>query len=154
MAISSAQIKEMLFKQCEEQLTEKYTIVQDKIRGIVASLNDATKSSAGDKHETTRAMLQLDREQAGERLIEIEKIQKVLHKIDLSNASSIAHLGSLVATNHGDFFLSVSLGVFQIENRSYFCIGLQTPIGKLLLGKQAGDSFVFRDKNYGITNVT
>ena len=145
--------KEALFKACEDQLAAKYAIVQNKIKGIVTSLNDATKSSAGDKHETTRAMLQLEREQAGERLQEIEKTQAVLYKINAIHRSKTAHLGSLVTTNQGIFFLSISLGVLQIENCNYFCIGLQTPIGRLLFGKQAGDTFVFRDTNYTIVSI-
>ena len=102
--MSSKKIKEHLLLSCEQQIMHKYIIVQDKIKGIVASLDDATKSSAGDKHETARAMLQLDREQAGERLVEIEKTLEVLHKINLTKTATHAHLGSLVTTNKGNFF--------------------------------------------------
>ena len=109
--MSSKKIKEHLLLSCEQQIMQKYIIVQDKIKSIVASLDDATKSSAGDKHETARAMLQLDREQAGERLVEIEKTLEVLHKINLTKTAAHAHLGSLVTTNKGNFFLSISLGV-------------------------------------------
>jgi transcription elongation GreA/GreB family factor len=147
-------IKEHLFQSCTAQVVEKYKTIQDKIKGIVASLEDATKSSAGDKHETARAMLQIDREQAGERLAEIEKTFEVLYKIDITSAPTHAHLGSLVTTNQGRFFLSISLGVLQHENVSFFCIGLQTPIGKVLLGKQEGDSFVFRDTTYSISSIS
>ena len=114
--MSSKKIKEHLLLSCEQQIMQKYIIVQDKIKGIVASLDDATKSSAGDKHETARAMLQLDREQAGERLVEIEKTLEVLHKINLTKTAAHAHLGSLVTTNKGNFFLSISLGVLTHQN--------------------------------------
>ena len=122
--MSSKKIKEHLLLSCEQQILQKYIIVQDKIKGIVASLDDATKSSAGDKHETARAMLQLDREQAGERLVEIEKTLEVLHKINLSKSATHAHLGSLVTTNKGNFFLSISLGVLIHQSNHYYCIGL------------------------------
>jgi hypothetical protein len=146
-------VKEALYKACEEQIADKYAIVQKNIEGVVLSLNDATKSSAGDKHETARAMLQIDREQAGERLVELEKTQEVLYKIDLKSSPENAHLGSLVFTNNGNFFLSISLGILKLDQDSYFCIGLQTPIGKLLLGKQVGATFNFRDKNYSILSI-
>ena len=142
-----------MLESCRAQVAQKHKTIQDKIKGIVASLDDATKSSAGDKHETTRAMLQIDREQAGERLAEIEKTLEVLYKIDITSPAIHAHLGSLVTTNHGRFFLSISLGALQHENISFFCIGLQTPIGTLLLGKQEGDSFMFRDTTYTISNI-
>ena len=151
--MSSKKIKEHLLLSCEQQIMQKYIIVQDKIKGIVASLDDATKSSAGDKHETARAMLQLDREQAGERLVELEKTLEVLHKINLTKTATHAHLGSLVTTNKGNFFLSISLGVLTHQNKSYYCIGLQTPIGKLLFGKQVGDTFSFRETTYQIKAI-
>ena len=111
--MSSKKIKEHLLLSCEQQIMQKYIIVQDKIKGIVASLDDATKSSAGDKHETARAMLQLDREQAGERLVEIEKTLEVLHKINLTKTATHAHLGSLVTTNKGNFFFKYFIGCFD-----------------------------------------
>lgn len=151
--MSSKKIKEHLLLSCEQQIMQKYTIVQDKIKGIVSSLDDATKSSAGDKHQTSRAMLQLDREQAGERLAEIEKTLEVLHKINFTKKAPHAHLGSLVITNNGLFFLSISLGVVTHQNTPYYCIGLQTPIGKLLFGKQVGDSFCFREATYQIKAI-
>ena len=151
--MSSKKIKEYLLLSCEQQTMQKYTIVQDKIKGIVASLDDDTKSSAGDKHQTARAMLQLDREQAGERLAKIEKTLEILHKINLTKTAPHAHLGSLVSTNNGLFFLSISLGVVAHQNTPYYCIGLQTPIGKLLFGKQVGDTFCFRETTYQIKSI-
>lgn len=149
----SDNIKQELLLTCKEQLAASYTILQDKIGSIVSSLNDDTKNSAGDKHQTSRAMLQIEREQAGERLAEIEKTQKIILQIDLTNRSAKAHLGSLVFTNHGTFFLSISVGSVVVENQTFYCIGLQTPIGKLLLGKTEGESFKFRDKKYSIQSI-
>ena len=135
--MSSKKIKEHLLLSCEQQIMQKYIIVQDKIKGIVASLDDATKS----------------REQAGERLVEIEKTLEVLHKINLTKTATHAHLGSLVTTNKGNFFLSISLGVLTHQKTTYYCIGLQTPIGKLLFGKQVGDTFSFRETTYQIKAI-
>jgi transcription elongation GreA/GreB family factor len=151
--MSSKTIKEHLLLSCEQQIMQNYSIVQDKIKGIVASLANATKSSAGDKHQTARAMLQIDREQAGERLVEIEKTLEILHKIYPTNTATHAHLGSLVTTNNGNFFLSISLGAVTHQKTCYYCIGLQTPIGKLLFGKKEGDTFCFRETTYKIKAI-
>ena len=53
----------------------------------------------------------------------------------------------------GWFGLSISLGVVTHQNTTYYCIGLQTPIGKLLFGKQVGDTFCFRDTTYRIKSI-
>ena len=151
--MTSKEIKQYLLLSCQEQIMQNYTLVQNKIKSITQALEGATKSSAGDKHQTTRAMLQIDREQAGERLAEIEKTFEVLQKIKLTKTASKAHLGSLVATNNGLFFLSVSLGIVTYQNTAYYCIGLQTPIGKLLSGKHVGDTFCFRETTYKIKSI-
>ena len=141
--MSSKKIKEHLLLSCDQQIMKKYTTIQDKIKGIVASLDDATKSSAGDKHETARAMLQLDREQAGERLVEIEKTLEVLHKINLTKTAAHAHLGSLVTTNKGNFFLSISLGVLTYQKTTYYCIGLTNPNWQIVIWQASWRQFFF-----------
>ena len=151
--MTAKKIKQYLLLSCQQQIMQKHTLVQDKIKSIAQALDVVTKSSAGDKHQTTRAMLQIDREQAGERLAEIEKTFEVLQKINLTKTTSKVHLGSLVTTNNGLFFLSVSLGVVTYQNTMYYCIGLQTPIGKLLTGKHVGDSFCFRETTYQIKSI-
>ena len=141
--MSSKKIKEHLLLSCEQQIMQKYIIVQDKIKGIVASLDDATKSSAGDKHETARAMLQLDREQAGERLVEIEKTLEVLHKINLTKTATHAHLGSLVTTNKGNFFLSISLGVLTHQNNNLLLYWLTNTNRQIVIWQASWRYFFF-----------
>ncbi len=141
--MSSKKIKEHLLLSCEQQIMQKYIIVQDKIKGIVASLDDATKSSAGDKHETARAMLQLDREQAGERLVEIEKTLEVLHKINLTKTATHAHLGSLVTTNKGNFFLSISLGVLTLPKHILLLYWLTNTNRQIVIWQASWRQFFF-----------
>ena len=94
--MTAKKIKQYLLLFCQQQIMQKHTLVQDKIKSIAQALDGATKSSAGDKHQTTRAMLQIDREQAGERLAEIEKTFEVLQKSSLFIISCKAHLGRCV----------------------------------------------------------
>jgi hypothetical protein len=65
------EIKSSLLDACKNNVRTRYEKVQTAIADIVESLNDETKSSAGDKHETGRAMLQIDRENAGKKLMEL-----------------------------------------------------------------------------------
>lgn len=146
-------IKKTLLEICNIKTKERFNTVQQLISGIVVSLNEATKSSAGDKHETTRAMLQIEREQAGSQLAEIETVQQLLKKIEHTVTSKHIHLGSLVTTTQESFYMSISVGAVEVANKRYYCIGLQTPIGKQLLGKQVGDFFLFNSKKYTILDV-
>ena len=69
---NSQEIKRQLYSQCVDFVEERLSNIQNQIRAIQESLTSETKSSAGDKHETGRAMLQLEREKAGQQLAEVE----------------------------------------------------------------------------------
>jgi len=61
-------IKTQLLELCNQSLDTRLQNVLAVIEDIKQSLQSETKSSAGDKHETGRAMLQLEREKAGHQL--------------------------------------------------------------------------------------
>ena len=71
----------------------------------------------------------------------------------MSPASDRAHLGSLVCTSHGNYYLSISAGAIEIDGKQYFAVTPKSPVGGLLLGKEAGDVFTFNDEEYKITSV-
>ncbi len=71
-----------LYKLCFDFIENKRHTIQQTIAEIQQSLTSETKSSAGDKHETGRAMLQLEREKAGQQLAEIQKLQEHLSKVN------------------------------------------------------------------------
>lgn len=145
--------KQLLYQQCEAFLNQRLQNVQQKIKAIQESLLSETKSTAGDKHETGRAMLQLEREKAGQQLAEIQKEKEILSKINLEQPSEVAHLGSVVMTTQANYFLSISSGLHQVNGISFYAISPSTPIGKLLLGKKEGDVISFRGQSFTITNL-
>ena len=151
--MNTKQLKAALLSDCETIVTERLQKVQQTIAGIVESLDDASKSSAGDKHETGRAMLQIDRENAGKQLLEIEHLQALLRRIDISQSADYVRLGSLVYTNLGAFFISISAGKIIKGKTKYICVALKAPLGMLFLGKKKGDVIQFNERTYTITSV-
>jgi hypothetical protein len=123
--------------------------IENVISSNQKALQSETKSSAGDKHETGRAMLQLEMEKAGQQLSGIAKMKIVLSKIDVLKSSKNACLGSIIFTDKARYFLSISAGQLVVADKSYFAISVASPIGKLLLGKQEKDAISFN----GITIV-
>nr|WP_209401900.1 GreA/GreB family elongation factor [Pseudozobellia sp. WGM2] len=127
--------------------------IQDNISGVQESLQSETKSSAGDKHETGRAMLQLEREKLGQQLMEAEKMKAVLNKVNIDNESTSVALGSLVKTSKTFYFIAISAGEFKVGEDAVFCISVGTPIGRLLLGKSVGDSILFNENQFEILSI-
>lgn len=127
--------------------------VQNQIKDLQDALGSETKSSAGDKHETGRAMIQLEREKAGNRLAEIEKTKVILTKIDVLKPSEVSGLGSIVFTDQANYFISVSLGQIEVDGTVFYAISSQTPIGILLNGKRKGDEISFREQKIKVFEV-
>lgn len=146
-------LKAQLYAQCLEKLTSKKNALAEEVASLQESLSSETKNTAGDKHETGRAMLQLEMEKTGQQLQEAEQTLATFLKIDPRFNSETARIGSIVETLHQCYYLSVSLGKIDLENRSYFVISPQSPIGKNILGKQQGDSFEFQGAQHKIIKV-
>ena len=147
------EIKKHLFHQCMKYVEARLGNVQKVIEEVQESLLSETKSTAGDKHETGRAMLQLEREKAGNQLAEIQKLQETLAKIDISKRHEKIGLGSVVFTSNANYFIAISAGKFVLKDQTFYAISQQSPIGQMLISKQVGDIVDFRNQNFKIEQI-
>tara|TARA_B110000240_G_C13269995_1_gene355379 strand:+ start:106 stop:564 length:459 start_codon:yes stop_codon:yes gene_type:complete len=146
-------IKQALFKQCETFVNKRLQTVEETILSNQKGLQSETKSSAGDKHETGRAMMQLEMEKASQQLAGIYEMKEILSKINITKHSNIAHLGSLITTDVATYFLAISAGQITLAGSVYFAVSVSSPIGKLLLGKTVGDEVIFNFKKATIKRI-
>lgn len=153
MIPSKSNLKKDLYRLCEDFIERRFNVVKNSIEGIHESLLSETKSSAGDKHETGRAMLQLEREKAGKQLAEIQKSKTVLTRIDIEKPCAIVGLGSVVITSKSNYFIAISAGELKYDGDTFYAISPYTPIAKLLLSKKVGDEIIFRNHNFTITKI-
>ena len=153
MTKNNLEIKQALYEQCAVLVSNRLETVKKQIAQIQESLSSETKSTAGDKHETGRAMLQLEREKAGQQLAEINKIKEVLSRIDVKIASKKVGLGSVVFTSQANYFVAVSLGELKVNDVAFYAISPSTPIGQLLLGKGVLDAIDFRGNSFKILDI-
>jgi len=146
-------IKEQLHFLCTSYAQKREETVHTIISSAQKALTSETKSSAGDKHETGRAMLQLEMEKAGQQLHGITVMKETLARINTAKTSNIAHLGSVVVTNIATYYMSISAGEIKVNSDSYFAISVSSPIGKLLLGKKEKDIILFNGKQISINEI-
>lgn len=130
--------KKKLYNVCLLFVDEKLATITTIIDSNKKALFSETKSSAGDKHETGRAMLQLEMEKAGQQLASITQMKEVLIRIEIEKISKTICLGSLIITDKANYFLSISCGKITIDTIDYFAVSTKSPIGNQLLGKQIG----------------
>ncbi|WP_431166091.1 3-oxoacyl-ACP synthase [Tenacibaculum halocynthiae] len=146
-------VKELLYNECEAFVNNRLQTIESIISSNKKALHSETKSSAGDKHETGRAMLQLEMEKAGQQLNGVQQMKETLARIVLTANSSTSCLGSIIETNSFTYFLSISAGKIIVNNKTFFAVSVSSPIGKLLLGKTVNNELTFNGKKIAIKNI-
>ena len=146
-------LKVKLYQALQDKVQQQITILQASIQSIEESRNNETKSSVGDKYETSRAMMQQELFRKQEQLQQAFELQLTLTSIQLEAVHTIVKHGSLVETSQGTYFLSVGLGKVIIEEQTYFAISVNAPIGTMLVGQQQGASIIFRGKRITINDI-
>lgn len=146
-------IKEKLLSHCYSFMEERIASANAAIRMAQQDANEETKSSAGDKYETGRAMAQLEIEKNSTQLAEALKQRQVLSQLQLENNSTTVCLGSLVDTQQGNYFLAIPAGKIEIDGITYYAVSPASPIGTILMGLKAGASVTFNKKEIVIRKV-
>ena len=111
-----------------------------------------TKSSMGDKYETSREMLQQEIMQIQRQLAVFQAHQLQVRKL-VENFSETVKFGSVVKTSFGNFVIVTSLGEFELGGEKFVSISEQTPLAKELMGKKAGGAFSIQQKDYKVLEV-
>ncbi|MCB9360962.1 MAG: 3-oxoacyl-ACP synthase [Flavobacteriales bacterium] len=146
-------MKDKLHQQCLGIAESRITSLKEILQETQDAANNETKSSAGDKHETGRAMAQLETEKLTTQLTEALKLKQALYQIKTTSSTNQITIGSVVFTNKGNFYIAASIGKIELEIESFFAISPASPIGKLLLTKKEKDSFSFNGNKYVILSV-
>jgi len=146
-------IKEHLLEQCVLFVNDKLDIIETIMSENRKALEQESKSSAGDKHETGRAMLHLEMEKASQQLEVAQQMKETLHRIHLNSVSKKIKLGSLITTDQGIYFLSISAGQLTMEGNIYYAISPSSPIGALLIGQEIGANIVLGSKVIKILTI-
>ena len=141
-------IKEQLHVLCLAYIEERIKGANQAIQFAQSSANEETKSSAGDKYETGRAMAQLEIEKNSTQLAEAKKLKQILLQLDPTKTNDTIQAGSLVVTDQGRFYISIPAGQFTIEEATYFAVSPSSPIAQKLLGLKTGDHFSFNKKEF------
>lgn len=142
-----------LYRACEEYIEAKSMNIEGLMRSCQEALESESKSSAGDKHETGRAMLHLEMEKASQQYAVIQQMKVLLKKIDLTKPHVQIRLGSLVKTDLGLYFISISAGSIISGGHEYYAVSPSSPVGALLLGQQKGSQVYLGDKKITILQV-
>ncbi|UXX80532.1 3-oxoacyl-ACP synthase [Reichenbachiella carrageenanivorans] len=145
--------KKKLYDICVQIVQDKIAIAKQGMEEAQASANNETKSSAGDKYETGRAMSQRERDLHARQLAELINMKKTFSTIDPKKRCAKVELGAYVETATAKFFVSASLGAVKVGKETIMAISAISPIAQAMLGKQAGDTFIWMKKETEILSI-
>ena len=134
-------------------IKDKTQLLKFELDSINKEKNNLKKSSAGDKFEISRALMQTEYDKIHNQLLILKNQLRAIKSISLSDKKKKVGVGSFIKTNKSFYFISIGLGKQIIDNNAINIISLSSPIGKLLNNKKKGDKIVFNNKEELIENI-
>jgi hypothetical protein len=146
-------LKQKIYNHYLHTATTKIILLQQALADLKESGANETKSTAGDKHETALAMLQIEQANKRTQLQEALEQKAVLEKIsNVTNTTKIVH-GSLIKTSKGYFYISVALGKALVNDVVVIAISPQSPLGAKLIGLCVCDAAEINGNEYLVEKI-
>lgn len=149
----SNNIKTEIYNLCNRCVEKTIEEIETAIAERREAIKSDTKSSMGDKYETSREMLQQDINMNLERL---SKSRAELAKLDTINPQDVhtqVSQGAFVKADNGSFYIAVSIGKAKVGDETVFVISVDSPMAIAMNGKKANELFSFNGKSYTIKEV-
>lgn len=145
--------KQALHQQCLDLLASKIATLEQMISDAQQAASEDTKSSAGDKFETSREMMKLEINKNSQQLSKANQMLQRLQQINPSIPKDKVGFGSLVIANEGKYYFSVGLGKVIVDGESYFALSMASPIGQALSGHEANERVAFMNREIQIKEI-
>lgn len=146
-------MKRRVYEACCAITADRIQSLKQQLSDLIEGAKNDSKSTAGDKHETARAMMQIEQEKLGNQLNLLLAQQQVLNRIDSNAKSEVIVHGSLVKANRGWIYVSVPLGKIRVDDVDVMCLSPQSPLGIKLIGKRVGEKVEMNGIPYNIECV-
>ncbi len=142
-----------LFAECKRIIEEKIQFENMAINNAQNAANLETKSSAGDKYETGRAMMHIEKEKHGFQLELHQKSLQILSQIDYQSGYTEIKPGAICIINNMYYLFGVSIGNVMFQGFEFMTLSMGSPLGKILFHKKEGDFLEFRGKIYSVQKI-
>ena len=146
-------LKQKIYNHYLQVIHDKVGMLQNILNDLQESGSNETKSTAGDKHETALAMLQIEQANTRVQLQEVLNQQAALEKINPEIYAATVLNGSLIKTSKGCLFISVALGRALVDDVAVIALSPQSPLGQKLMGLKVGESAEINNTTYLVESI-
>ena len=145
--------KVALFALCQQYVQQRIDTARQAMEAAQEAANSESKSSAGDKYETGRAMAQLERDRNAQLLAGALQLERDLQQITIDKTYESVQPGSIVTTNRGTYFISIGAGKLLLGGTAYFGVSAGSPIAVALAGRKVGEVATFNKQAYEVLDI-
>ena len=148
-----ATLKLKVHQKCSNLAQTKIEDLKSELESLQEASNAEIKSSVGDKYETGRSMIMLEKEKFVVQLQDAYKLKKALDLIDLGKSVNKVSLGALVKESNNFYYFSANFGALKIADVKVFAISTLSPLGQVMLNKIPRNSYTFQGTQFLIEKV-
>lgn len=145
--------KGLILQELLHLIKDKIVEAEEYIDGLIEARDSDTKSSAGDKYETSREMVQQEIDRAESRLQQLYQQKNELNTFVKKKSLDRCEPGALVQLDDKLILLGLAIGKVDINDYSILCISMGSPIGQLLRDKEIGDHITFSSTDQVIKTI-
>ncbi len=151
--MSPSLTKSQVHRACLALIRSKIAALDIRIQEAQEAATEDTKSSAGDKYETSREMIQQEIDKATAQVATFAQMEEWLRRVEPSQKRRTIAFGSLVRSNEGWYYFTVSLGKVSVEGQTVYALSMASPLGQALADKTTGETVSFRGREVRIEEV-
>lgn len=138
---------------CLEHVDKLIAEYEGSIAELQKGMFEETKSSAGDKYETSRTQFQREIERLKTQISQVHTTKSILLNLTMSKSITVGE-GSLLTVSLGanqmTLYIAAALGSLKYNGQMVQAISIQSPLGSALRGHKEGDIIAFNQKKYKI----
>ena len=146
-------LKEKIIEEISNKLEYKISEVEEELNLLTKDKNEITKSSAGDKFETSRATIQSQFDKVSINLIKLKDQLRKIKLISISSKPQKIGYGTLVKTTNSIYMVSIGYGKLTLGSKDVYVISPLSPIGRKLIDRQEGEFISFNSKTEEILGI-
>lgn len=133
-------------------LNSKLSDIHRELEELDQALENETKSSAGDKYETSREMIHQEQEKLTELQGNTKRMMDLLKNSSELNAD-IVQPGALVQTDKTLLHISVPLGKVESNGMTAFFVSPSSPLAQAMQGKHVKEEASFNGITHKIIEI-
>ena len=135
-------------------IAERRTVTEATIAELREAAENDTKSSMGDKYETGREMAQQEMRKQQLALENLQEMEQTLKQIDPEEEHDQILLGTLIETDKGWFYVSVSLGKILVDKQEAFAVSIKAPLIKMFQTISVGETVSLNGQAYQMLSLS